>query len=191
MMTNEGDPRFNDTSHALVRRALTCLLLPALIERDFFQVDFPNEYRDHKSKRYEPLKLLHRIEGNVLHILSVQMRHHDRASLILRFVAVPPTGILDTSGNILFQDGAIIPDVVNGGYSLRKNPRRVKYFSADRWWRKTRKKHVEAMVREVVDCLDEVDAALRQGTIGPHIAKNHDYIIRQIGDTDKYEVVSI
>lgn len=190
-MTNARNLRYHETSHAIVRRVLTRLLLPTLIKRDFFQVDFPTNYSDYQSKRYEPLKLLHRIEGKILHVLSVQMRSHDRASLILRFVAVPPTGILDTSGNIVLQDGPIIPDVVNGGYSLRRNPRRVKYFSADRWWRKTREEHVEAMVRQVIDCLDEVDAALRHGKIGPHIAKNHDYIIRQIGDTDKYEVVSI
>lgn len=190
-MSKKEIPKSGEPSHAIMRRVLINLLLPELIRRDFFQVDFPREFRDFYSKRHEPLKLLRRVEGETIHILSVQMRPHDRASLMMPFVAVPPTGILDTSGNILPQDGPIIPDLVNGGYELRRNPRRVKYFSADRWWRKTREEHIEAMVRQVIDCLDEVDAALRHGEIGPHIQRNHDYIIRRIEGTDKHEVVSI
>ncbi|KTE43002.1 MULTISPECIES: hypothetical protein [unclassified Sphingopyxis] len=180
-----------DTSHPILRKTLKHLLLPALIQRNFFQASFPREYRDFQTTLHEPLKLLHRIEDDILHILSVQMFTLDRATLALRFVAVPPTGILDTSGDILPQDGPIIPDFANGGYELLRNPRRVKYFSADRWWRKTREEHIEAMVREVIDCLDEVDAALRRGEIGPHIQRHRDYIIRRIEGTDKHEVVTI
>lgn len=188
---NDGPSRSTETTHAVVQRVLKRTLLPTLIERNFFQVDFPTEYRDSQSKRFEPLKLLHRVEAENLHVMAIRMLPYDRAALIFRFVAVPPTGILDTSGDVIPQDGPIIPDLVNGCYELRRNPRRVKYFSADRWWRKTREEHVEEMVRQVIDCLDEVDDALRHGTIGTHIAKSHDYIVRRIADSDKYEVVSI
>jgi hypothetical protein len=146
-------------------------ILPALIRQGFSpaQRSQADPRKDEKSLGTFPFGLLERRRhGGTTDLIEVQFMTYQRAAFRINACAVPPEGISTLGGHR--SAGEIFAGGLHDHFEMYFCPRLRIWFSLWLWrFRKASSSDYDNLCLYVAGLLSELDRALMEGIIGPHI----------------------
>ena len=155
--------------------AIRLQLLPLFLARGFELVSLPKSKQGTNDREFLASfpfgRLRRRIETGFEQV-EIQLAPHSRAAFRLNLGIVPAGGVDGVLGRISADDAGV--HALPKYFTLYSCPFFSLNFSVHRWvWSRRQRTEDEyrALVARVESLLPEVDGALRNGKIGPHIRR--------------------
>jgi hypothetical protein len=156
-----------------LREAIRLQLIPQLVERGFELGPFPTSKLGSPDREFLvsfPFGRLRRRVAAGFEQIEIQLAPYNAAAFRLNLGVVPAGGVEGVLGHIAAEDAGVhsLPEY----FALYSCPRFSLNFAVRCWWWSRRERTEDdyrALVAYVVGLLPEVDQALGDGKIGPHI----------------------
>jgi hypothetical protein len=165
--------KFMKKERCWLMEAIRSQLLPEFLARGFVLTPLPRAEQGPTDREFLvsfPFGRLRRSVDHGFEQVEIQLAPRGRAAFRLNFGLIPTGGVKGGLGHIVVDDAGVhsLPE----RFALYSCPFFSMNFSVRRWmWSKRERTEDEyrALVARVVDLLPEIEDALRNAKIGPHI----------------------
>jgi hypothetical protein len=148
------------------------LILPALISQGFSpSPQKEDEQIDRKYQGTFPFGLLHRARADGgIDLVEIQFMTYQRAAFRINASAVPKAGMITLGGHRKADE--LEAGGLHDHFEMYDSPRWWRWFSLWFWrFRVPEKSDYDELALRVTGYLPEIDLALREGKLGPHMRK--------------------
>jgi hypothetical protein len=163
-----GKTLFNDD---LLIRSIQAHLMPVLIGQGFEVV--PLVTRGPVDREFVltlPLGRLRRIRDSKVDLVEIDFARHRRAAFRINAGVAPKNGLITLTGHWPAQD--LYVEWLNEFFVMYTYPRWSIWFSVWRWpWRPPSQHDYDKLAQRVASFIPELESALREGSLGPHMRK--------------------
>ncbi len=151
-------------------------LLPELARRGFAAFPLPTPKNGSSDREFVvslPFGLFRRRSSRGVQQVEIQLASYGRAAFSINVGVIPDAGVKGILGEHLEPEEVLVT-WLEEYFGFYAEPRSFKPFAVHRsWWsrRETTEADYNELVSHVVGFLPEVERALAEGTVGPHVRR--------------------
>lgn len=149
--------------------ALRKHLLPAFVEKGFVVAPLVHGPLDRETVLQLALGRLRRARGPAVDLVQIELAPHGRAAFRIAAGVAPKEGLSTVTGHWAAEDAYV--GWLSEYFEMTPTGRGG-WFSVRHWpWQTPFQEEYEKLVLRVVDQLPELESALREGGVGPHMRR--------------------
>jgi hypothetical protein len=158
-----------DNARRWLTDSIRTLLIPEFEKRGFVTVPLTAKEARSEFRTAFPFGRFRRPSPSGFEMVEIQLDKHAKPAFRLNLGIAPTGGIEHVVGHVNQEDLWVhhLPQY----YEVEQSPRLQKWFSVRRWFGSPQASDYEELVRGVVEILPEIEQALRDGKLGPHVRR--------------------